>query len=255
MDGPAARPPRRRKLAEIARDQMLSNIRSGRWKVGDRIPTEQALTVQFGMSRAPVREAVQSLTLLGILDVAPRRGAFVQALPSSSVVDLGILSSVMRANNPIADLFEFRAGTEGAIAELAARNASGAQIRQLRSIIDANVAAVVADDAAELRQVDVAFHAAVSVASGNVVYQGVVAALSGLLTDLRRTIGGIPGASSEAMVEHRAILDSIARHDTSAARLSAELHVRNTEVRFRRAELAQPSRSGEATEEPSRDPP
>jgi GntR family transcriptional repressor for pyruvate dehydrogenase complex len=215
---------------------MLSNIRSGRWKVGDRIPTEEALTVQFGMSRAPVREAVQSLTLLGILDVAPRRGAFVQALPSSSVVDLGILSSVMRANNPIADLFEFRAGTEGAIAELAAR-----------------VAAVVADDAAELRRVDVAFHAAVSVASGNVVYQGVVAALSGLLIDLRRTIGGIPGASSEALVEHRAILDSIARHDTAAARLSAELHVRNTEVRFRRAELQQPAGPTESTETPSRD--
>jgi DNA-binding FadR family transcriptional regulator len=217
---------------------MLGNVRSGKWKVGDRIPTEVELTKLFGMSRAPVREAVQSLMLLGILDVAPRRGAYVQALPSSSVVDLGILSSVMRASNPVADLFEFRAGTEAAIAELAARNATSSQIRHLRSIIDENVAAVVADDGSELRRVDVAFHAAVSVASGNVVYQGVVAALSGLLVDLRRTIGGIPGASSEALVEHRAILDAIARRDTAAARMSAELHVRNTEVRFRRAELA-----------------
>ena len=221
-----------RKLAEIARDQMLLNIRSGRWPVGAQIPTEAELTKLFGMSRAPVREALQSLALLGVLDVSPRRGTYVQPLPSSSVVDMGILSSIMGVNNPVADLFEFRASTEASIAELAARNVTALQISHLRSVINENVAALAAEDPSEVQRVDVRFHKAIAVASENVVFQGVVAALSGLLTDLRRTIGGIPGASAQSYVEHRIIFEAIARHDTASARRAAEAHVRATEARY-----------------------
>ena len=71
-----ARPARRPKLATVVREHILADIRSGRWRPGDRIPTELELMARFGVSRAPIREAMQSLHLLGHRRhlAAPRRG-------------------------------------------------------------------------------------------------------------------------------------------------------------------------------------
>src|SRR4051794_6320888 len=85
-------PPRRPKLATGVREQLLADIRSGRWRPGDRLPTEIELMARFGVSRAPIREAMQSLHLLGIVDISPRRGAIVRALPVEAVIDMAILS-------------------------------------------------------------------------------------------------------------------------------------------------------------------
>src|SRR5687768_10437118 len=78
-------PARRAKLATVVREHLLADIRSGRWRPGDRLPTELELMANFGVSRAPIREAMQSLHLLGIVDISPRRGAVVRALPMESV--------------------------------------------------------------------------------------------------------------------------------------------------------------------------
>ena len=133
-----ARPHGRRagpKLATVVREHILADIRSGRWMPGDRMPTEIELMARFGVSRAPIREAMQSLHLLGIVDISPRRGATVQALPVASVIDLAILSGAMDRERSVEAVFEFRDAMDAAIGELAAANASDAEIETLRAIL------------------------------------------------------------------------------------------------------------------------
>jgi GntR family transcriptional repressor for pyruvate dehydrogenase complex len=77
-------PARTRRSAHIA-ESLRQLITSGQLKPGDRLPTENALCQQFGVSRTTLREAIQMLRTTGLLDVCPGRGSFV------SVPDLGQL--------------------------------------------------------------------------------------------------------------------------------------------------------------------
>src|SRR4030081_3577193 len=121
---------RRPKLATRVREQLLAEIWSGHWQPGDQLPTEPELMRRFDVSRAPIREAMQSLHLLGIVDIAPRRGAVVEALPIQSVIDLAILSGVRARCPSFSDVFQFRHATEPSISRLAARHASPGQLAE-----------------------------------------------------------------------------------------------------------------------------
>lgn len=231
----------RPKLAIHVREQILADIFAGRWRPGDRLPTEVEMMASFGVSRAPIREAMQSLHLMGIVDISPRRGATLRALPVESVMDMAILSGSMAGSGRVKDVFEFRDATEGAIAELSSRNATDEQMTRIRDILGENEIAVSEDDFTEAGRVDVRFHAAIAESSGNVVFIAVSAALGGLLVELRRTTGGIPGASAASLLEHREIFAALELRDAPAARRATERHVRNTWARFEQADVAQPS--------------
>jgi GntR family transcriptional regulator, transcriptional repressor for pyruvate dehydrogenase complex len=250
QDGTRGRRAARPKLATQVRAEILGDITAGRWRPGDRLPTEVELMARFGVSRAPIREAMQSLHLMGIVDISPRRGATVRALPVQSVVDMAMLSGSMRGTDRVGDVFEFRDAMEGAIAELSARNASDGQIDIVRGIIEENRAAVSREDWEEAQRIDVRFHAAIAEASGNVVFTAVAAALNGLLVELRRATGGIPGASAASLVEHEEILAALGRRDGPAARRATERHIRNSRARYESARAAR-----EAARPPAPEPP
>jgi GntR family transcriptional repressor for pyruvate dehydrogenase complex len=223
---------RRPKLAEMVRTKILEEIWSGRWRPGDRLPTEPEMMKVFGVSRAPIREAMQALLLVGMVDISPRRGAFVRALPVQSVIDLAILSSMMTRDRPIDAVYDFRHGTEGAIAALAARRITDEQREELREIIAENTAAIAIGDLEEARRIDVRFHGSIAIACGNVIFQAVQSALSGLLVDLRQQTGPVVGATSFSLDEHRRIFDAIARGDATAAREATEGHILNSKARY-----------------------
>ena len=225
-------PSSRRTLASQVRERLLADIWSGRWQPGDHLPTEVEMMALFGVSRTPIREAMQSLDLLGLVDISPRRGATVRALSLESVVGLAILSGSMASLRSVPDVFEFRHAMEGAIAALAARHASPEQVDDLREILVENQTAVAVGDGDAAREIDIRFHSAIAMASGNVVFQTITHALNGLLVELRRITGGIPGASAASYSEHCVIVDAIAAHDPSAARRAAEAHIDQTRRRY-----------------------
>ena len=70
------------------------------------------------------------------------------------------------------------------------------------------------------------------------MFTAVSAALGGLLVELRRTTGGIPGASEASFVEHQEIFRALERHDAPAARRATERHIRNTQARYQGARAA-----------------
>ena len=66
--------------------QLLDMIFTGSWSAGSKIPSEAELSKQFGVSRVPVREALQRLNAMGIITSQQGRGAFVNAAPSSDIL-------------------------------------------------------------------------------------------------------------------------------------------------------------------------
>lgn len=67
-----------RQRADVATyETLLSNIRSGVWKSGDKLPSEAELCEQLGVSRITVRSAIQKLQALGLIEVKHGKGSFI----------------------------------------------------------------------------------------------------------------------------------------------------------------------------------
>jgi GntR family transcriptional regulator len=68
--------------AEYVRDSLLSELRAGKYLVGEKLPNEDDLAFRFDVSRATVREAVQGLLEVGDLRRKHGLGTFVTSMPS-----------------------------------------------------------------------------------------------------------------------------------------------------------------------------
>jgi GntR family transcriptional regulator, transcriptional repressor for pyruvate dehydrogenase complex len=123
------KPIKRRRLSEVAIEQIRDFILSNGMKAGDKLPSENEMVVQLGVSRVSVREAIRMLEISGILEVRHGRGVFVKELTGDIFVPLGQWVSMKKQT--LQQHFETRLILEPGIAALAANYASAEDIRLL----------------------------------------------------------------------------------------------------------------------------
>lgn len=148
--------------AELVR-RLAAEIRAGRLKTGDRLPTEQALMRQAGVSRTVVREAVAALRAEGLVLTRQGVGAFV-ADPSSRG-QVRIDPGEMRSLQDVLQVIELRIALETEAAGLAAERRDEAGLERVRQAAAAFDGAVEAGDSAVTQ--DLEFHRAIFAATGN----------------------------------------------------------------------------------------
>lgn len=118
--------PVRRSLSRQVSEAMEEMIRRGRWKVGDRIPSEPELAKSFAVSHNTLREALQSLIHAGMLAARPGDGTYVLACDRLSVA----MNNRLRENE-LPKILEARLALETEIARLAAANRTEADLRRM----------------------------------------------------------------------------------------------------------------------------
>src|SRR5579875_2181932 len=67
----------RNKLAETVAEQLLQQIKSNELTPGTRMPSERELMVALGVGRSTIREAMNGLAMLGVVDIRHGQGAFI----------------------------------------------------------------------------------------------------------------------------------------------------------------------------------
>ncbi|MEO2156200.1 MAG: GntR family transcriptional regulator, partial [Acidimicrobiales bacterium] len=103
-------------VSEQVRDQLMDSIRAGHFEPGSRMPAERQLCEEFGVARTTVREAIQQLVSLGVVE---RRNSRLYV-----VEYLGVVSApVDGLKREVRELFETRRVIEIAMTDLAARKA------------------------------------------------------------------------------------------------------------------------------------
>src|SRR6478609_12155985 len=124
-------PMRRVGLIDQAAARFRDEVVSGRWPVGERIPTEAALVTEFGIGRNTVREALQSLVHSGLLRREQGRGTFV-------ISDSELNGALQRqlAGGSRRHYLELRLALDSSASSLAAHNRSEADVAQLRELRD-----------------------------------------------------------------------------------------------------------------------
>jgi len=108
--------------------QILSEIQSGSFKIGDKLPAERELCEMFGVSRAPIRQALSALELNGIIYSRQGEGVYVKS------TQLATDQSFFKSITP-EDIVEARMNIEPLIVKFAAQRATDEDIEELRTTI------------------------------------------------------------------------------------------------------------------------
>ena len=244
---------RPRKLALALVDGLGERIRDGRLRPGDRLPTEAAIMLEFGVSRTVVREAISKLQASGLVRTRHGVGSFVEDLgpPAGDAAGFRIGPAQVATLRDVVALLELRIGVETEAAGLAAQRRSAEHLAAMRAALDAMHLAVEAGDSAV--PADFQFHLEIASATGNLHFAQLMAALGSSVIPRARLEAAAgpagtasPGAERAAaaerlaylrrvQVEHESIFDAIAAQDPDAARAAMRTHLANSRERRRRA--------------------
>ncbi len=199
--------PRTDDLSGDAYQKLRLAILGGEYEAGAPL-FEVHLAAALGMSRTPVREALQALARDGLVEVVPSRGFIV---PRRSMED-------------VRELFELRESLEGMAARYAAVRATKEDVDALDTLCDRY-----ADehDWEQWARNGTAFHTLVLTTARNSRLMGILDSLRGQILHSRQSVLRSDRERRDAAIrEHRSILDAIRSRDPDAAEAGARLHVR-----------------------------
>lgn len=128
---------RRTRFIHDILSQIEEAIVNGKYRVGDKLPSERELCDLFQTSRGPLREALRVLEQKGLITIKAGAygGAFVTAVTTEQMSEsLGFLLKFKGVT--LAELAEFRAFLEGSTAALAAKRAKKKEIERLKALVD-----------------------------------------------------------------------------------------------------------------------
>lgn len=211
------KPIQRRSIVDSVVDRLQSEIATGAWPVGTRIPTEAELTETFGVSRPSVREAVRSVAQLGLLETRQGDGTYVIASDATEVA--------LRRALGVADAREVLA-VRRALDVLAAREAATHRddddVAALREELQHRRTAIDRNDVDAFADHDVAFHVGVAAASHNRLLVGIYASFD---SSLRHSVAQNSclsnNADPSAVDLHEQLLRAIEAADPEAATAAA----------------------------------
>ncbi|MBF6327123.1 FadR/GntR family transcriptional regulator [Nocardia transvalensis] len=206
-------PVRRTSLIAQVTEQLRAEIRSGRWPVGSRIPTEPELTELTGTGRNTVREAVQALVHAGMLERRQGSGTYVIATS-----DLGGPLTKYFADAVQRDILELRQALDTTAARLAAQRRDDTDIENLRQLLEERRRTWAEGDPAAI-EADVQLHRAIVVASHNAVY---LEFYDSLLPVIEQGIRSSTTRSSESYhTEHAELVQAVIDGDPERAARTA----------------------------------
>lgn len=214
--------------AQVAR-RILQYLLSGEILPGQQLPSERRLAATFGVGRTAVREALQPLILLGLVEVRQGDGTYLRGLESSLLPET-LEWGMMLGERRVTDLVEARKYVEVGVAELAAERRDDDDLSALGNILGR----METENSPEaFTKLDIAFHERLAEASRNTVFCGLVA-------NIRSLVGvwitkNIEDAGETALFyrEHPPILAAVANGDSQAAGRAMAEHLDAATARLR----------------------
>jgi DNA-binding GntR family transcriptional regulator len=180
---------------------------------------ESELATRLGISRQPVREALQRLSTEGWVDLRPAHGAFVHTPTEEEADQLLAVRSLLEAES----------------ARLAAANMTPQAVAGLREICERGVSALAADEVDAVVAANAELHSAIVELSGNKVLAELAAQVDRRVRWYYTPVARQRGP--ESWTEHAALIDALAEHDGEQAAQIMREHTEHTRRSYhRRAE-------------------
>ncbi len=202
--------------ADRIAENLEERIFDGTFSDGDRLD-EVRIASQFGVSRTPLREALQRLALTGLVELIPRRGAFVRQPGPVELIEM----------------FEVMAEMEAVCGRLAAMRISEEALSDLREANLRCQRAVERQDVETYYLENECFHKIIYQQSGNSFLEAETTQLHRRLKPFRRRQLRLRGRMAQSLDEHRAILLALEKGDAATAASALRGHVAVQGEKFR----------------------
>jgi GntR family transcriptional regulator, transcriptional repressor for pyruvate dehydrogenase complex len=216
-------PVRRVTLSGEVAGRLSEAIRSGELPPGARLPAEREHSVQLGVGRTSIREALRILQATGMVTVRPGDGVFVAIC--SSPKDQPFARWEALYHYRVGELLEARLAIEPLAAARAASLANDDDLHTLLATLVEFERAIEEDDLAAMVLANGDVHEAITRASRNRMFQAMLGVANNLLIESKRAGLGAPGRPRRVLAKHRAIFDAIAAGDSQAAESAMRDHL------------------------------
>ncbi|WP_186400389.1 GntR family transcriptional regulator [Stappia sp. P2PMeth1] len=208
MDASPNTPKPAPRTAQVLREALEYDIATGVFTPGTRLD-EVSLAKRFNVSRTPIREALIALSASGLVEIRPRRGAFVQEIGVSRLIEM----------------FEVMAELEAMCARLACRRMTAADHRDLLAAHEACTQAADAGEPDAYFYANETFHDTIYRGSGNSFLAEQARALQNRLKPYRRLQLRVRNRVGNSLSEHQTIVDAILAGDDRKAESALRSHI------------------------------
>ncbi|MDV7141115.1 GntR family transcriptional regulator [Tropicimonas sp. TH_r6] len=206
-------------LVHTVTERLREAIVTAEVKLGEPV-SEEKLAAAFGVSRTPVREALNLLQLQGLVEIAPQRGSFV----------------FRPTQEDIADLCEYRISMEMTVIPLCAKTDHAGTLAALEECLAKMERALEEDDGLAYAKLDDELHQLFFRHCGNKYFQDAYALIAGRISALRNNLTKDARADNTvSMQEHRVIVKLFAEQDFEGIGQVLHGHIGRTGENFLRA--------------------
>ncbi len=228
------KPIRQVRVSQEVLSQLKESILLGKFKSGEKLPSERELTEEFQVSRGVVREAIRALEITGFVTLrqGPAGGAFVTDL-SFDHVGNAFLDLFLTNKLSIPELADVRCYVEPEVARLAALNATAEDKMRLREVQEAEFLPVTTPSAriTQLQKV----HHVIAEACQNHFYEAISKSMLRLTYEVVEAVN--PDHEALHMPgEHNQIIQAVINADAEAAGTAMRTHLEKFRIGLLRME-------------------
>lgn len=228
------RPIKRVKLSESIVDMLIEKIKDGSFSPGTKLPPERDLMHQLGVGRSTLREAIQALALMGILEIRAGEGTYIRNIKRDDIIGPHILAPLVDEKS-IGDFFEARLLVEPQIASLAAVRRDDSDVLKIQETLIKIEERI--DRHQEVDRWAGEFHLRIAYASKNIVCARFVEAILSFLVGKRTNAEVNKTFLRWELDSHRAIFDSIKAKNSKKAYENMKDHIEDVLQWYRKFDI------------------
>lgn len=218
-------PIKSKKISEIVFENIKSEIISGTFSSGEKLPSERILAEQMGVSRPTIREAIKQLIFAGYLESSQGDGTYVKSLTGTLMPDT-LKEQVEESKTLFTDLAEIRYLIEGWACEQAAKNRTDEDLKRMEAIVD-NMSRVTVRK--QFTGLDLEFHRTIAEMTKNTISLHLMKSISDIMIPVityhRENLFISDIEIEKLQHQHREIFAHIKAGDPQKARAAMEEHI------------------------------
>lgn len=175
----------RESLSTQTLDQLIGWLKDGTFKAGGKLPSQNELVEYFGVSRTGIREALQMMAVLNLIEIKPGLGCFVKRVSPEYIIHADVLSILLEKES-VMEVIETRKLVESGIAALATERALPEDYWRMEDVLIAIDRSIQKNES--IAVISTEFHCAVAEASHNAVLAKLLRSFTQLMAKAGRLL-------------------------------------------------------------------
>jgi len=227
-ESPYLNPIHRALVVDEVIDRLITLIVHENLKPGDRLPAERELMSRLAIGRSSLREAIKTLSAIGVLEVKRGSGIFV-GKGDASILARPLAWGMFLSKSSVEEAIEARSVIEVALAGWAAERRSEKDLATLDKVLGRLEKSQ--DDKTAYTEADIQYHLAIARAAQNQILFQVLTIFQHLLRAWMETTYQESRGAVDSLVSHRKLFDAIREQDAGAARHIMQAHTSGAPLR------------------------